>query len=446
LRSDSGNRHIRLEGSPKLGSGRRKCPVNGSPDRPSSGTEDPPLDGEQSCFRVPGVAVVDLLGCTNTARKLREMPNTASIANVSAEELQCPPTYKKIWIDLDNSPHVPFFRPIIEELRKRNYEVLVTARDAYQVRELIEFYGVSAKIVGKHYGKHKILKALGTCWRALALTVLMRRQNPDLAVCHGSRGLLIACTLLKIPSVMLMDYEFTAKMPSIKPTWLLVPSVSSEEQSKNGSKIIKYPGIKEDVYLSRFHPDKTLRKRLGILPDDLLVTVRPPATEAHYHNPESEKLLTEALNRFVGDRSSRILLLPRNKKQEAKLRSAWAEAVASGKILIPDHVEDGLNLIWNSDLVISGGGTMNREAAAMGIPVYSIFRGKIGAVDRCLADQGRLVLVETVEDIRTKIRVVRREHLKQPLDGANSPALETIVRNIISIVEFKTGVSQAGRN
>ena len=120
------------------------------------------------------------------------------------------------------------------------------------------------------------------------------------------------------------------------------------------------------------------------------------------------------------------------------MRSAWADAIARRQILIPDHVEDGLNLIWNSDLVISGGGTMNREAAALGVPVYSIFRGKIGAVDRYLADQGRLVLLETVEDVRTKIKAVRREPHKQRLNGENSPALETIVQNIISIVEFKT--------
>ena len=80
---------------------------------------------------------------------------------------------------------------------------------------------------------------------------------------------------------------------------------------------------------------------------------------------------------------------------------------------------------------------MNREAAAMGVPVYSIFRGHIGAVDQYLADQGRLVLLETVEDVRTKIKAVRRGQLKQPLNPADSPALETIVRNIISMV-FKT--------
>jgi len=356
--------------------------------------------------------------------------------DVRLVEFVRPAARKKIWVDLDNSPHVPFFRPIIEELRKKDYEVLVTARDAYQVRELLDYYEVPGRIVGRHYGKLKVLKALGTCWRALALVGAVRKESPDLAMSHGSRACLLASTMLKIPNMTLADYEFVAKVPTIKPTWLMVPSVVPDEAlSLSRSKIMKYPGIKEDVYLSRFRPDPGLRMRLGISPDALLVMVRPPATEAHYHNPESEGLLTEALRRFVGEANATIILLPRNKRQEAELRAAWAKDVASGRVLIPEHVEDGLNLIWNSDLVISGGGTMNREAAAMGVPVYSIFRGKIGAVDRYLVEQGRLILLETADDVRTKIMAVPRKQSKQVLSQTNSPALQTIVQSVVSILE-----------
>jgi predicted glycosyltransferase len=366
------------------------------------------------------------------------MASTAGLVDLPAEQHTTTSTRKKIWVDLDNSPHVLFFRPIIEELRKRNYDVLVTARDAYQVRELLEFYGVPAQLIGRHYGKHRVWKALGTCWRALAVTAAVRKEKIDLAVTHGSRGCVLACAILGIPDIWLFDYEFAAKIPTVQPSWLMAPGVIADCHTNNGANIIGYPGIKEDVYLSRFQPDYRLKHRLGIPADDLLVMVRPPAIEAHYHNPESEKLLEESIKRFLNDSNTKILLLPRNKRQEAELRTAWAGAIGVGQILIPDHVEDGLNLIWNSDLVISGGGTMNREAAALGVPVYSIFRGKIGAVDRYLADQGRLVLLETVDDVRTKIRAVRREPHKQRLSGENSPALEAIVQNIISIVESKT--------
>ena len=352
---------------------------------------------------------------------------------------------KKIWVDLDNSPHVPFFRPIIDKLREKNYEVLVTARDAYQVKELAEFYGVSANIVGRHYGKHKIWKVLGTCWRALELARVMRKEKPDLALCHGSRGLLLASALLRIPSVILADYGFTTEVPLIKPTWLMIPSVISEKEMEIGSQkeIIKYPGIKEDVYLGTFQPDRALRKRLGIEAHDVLITVRPPATEAHYHNSEADKLLTEVLNRCVKEHGVRILLLPRNGRQERELRFAWMEHIATGKILIPEHVEDGLNLIWNSDLVISGGGTMNREAAAMGVPVYSIFRGTLGAVDAYLVNEDRLVLLTSAEDVSTKLTIARREKLRERRDRSSSVTLDAIVRYIVSIVEFKKVVPQA---
>ena len=362
------------------------------------------------------------------------MPNHSAVVDAYPARQERPSVLGKIWVDLDNSPHVPFFRPIIQELEQRGYEVLVTARDAYQVRELLAFYGVSGRIVGRHYGRLKVLKALSTCWRALVLTTIVRKERPALAISHGSRGCLVASNLLGIPNLTLTDYEFVAKVPFAKPTWLMVPSVVPDDNlSLHGARVLKYPGIKEDVYLGQFRPDGSLRQRLGISSEDILITVRPPATEAHYHNPESEGLLTEVLNRFLHDAGIRILLLPRNKRQEVELRSVWADALASGRFLLPEHVEDGLNLIWNSDLVISGGGTMNREAAAMRVPVYSIFRGKIGAVDRYLADQGRLVLLETVEDVRTKINPVRRS---QVLDAQSKSvqALDTIVQNIVSIL------------
>jgi hypothetical protein len=365
------------------------------------------------------------------------MSTTAKVIGFKSAEIVSQAKRKRIWVDLDNSPHVLFFRPIIDELKKRNYDVFVTARDAYQVRELLEFYGLSAKLIGKHHGKHKVLKAIGTCWRGLAMAAIVRKEKLDLAITHGSRGCLLACALLRIPDVLLFDYEFVAKVPTIQPTWLMAPGVVADQYTGNRAKMVQYPGIKEDVYLSKFVPDYGLKQRLGIPAGDLLITVRPPAIEAHYHNPESEQLLSESINRFVSNPGVKILLLPRNKKQEATLRSAWAEDISRGQILIPDHVEDGLNLIWNSDLVISGGGTMNREAAALGVPVYSIFRGKIGAVDRYLADQGRLVLIETVDDVRTKIQAVRREPHSEYRTEQNSPALETIVRNIVSIIELE---------
>ena len=106
---------------------------------------------------------------------------------------------------------------------------------------------------------------------------------------------------------------------------------------------------------------------------------------------------------------------------------------------IPEQVVDGLNLIWHSDFVISGGGTMNREAAALGVPVYSIFRSKIGAVDQYLSSMGRLVLLESAEDLRTKILLVRRNRPAKPQNG-HAAALSSIVEHIIAIMNSHRSV------
>ena len=235
--------------------------------------------------------------------------------------------------------------------------------------------------------------------------------------------------------VVTFDYEYVVTMQFLQPDWILVPEVmppSGAGIAKKG--ILRYPGLKEDVYVPSFKPDSSLKSLLKISESDLLVTLRPPATEAHYHNPESDKLMGAALQFLTSRPGVRVVLLPRNERQAAILRNAWADCIAEGKIIFPPHVVDGLNLIWHSDLVISGGGTMNREAAALGVPVYSIFRGKIGAVDRYLEAAGRLVLIESAQDIQSKVILERRDPASRDF-SAGSPALRSISEAIISIAE-----------
>ena len=344
-------------------------------------------------------------------------------------------TRKKIWIDLDNSPHVPFFKPIIEELETRGYSVLLTARDCFQVCELAELFNLICKPVGRHHGKHKILKLAGLCLRASQMAPTILREKPDLALSHGSRGQLLLSAVLRIPSITIFDYEFTKAWALIHPSWVLVPEMIPDHAIRLDKRFIRrYPGIKEDVYIPRFKPDPTLKARLGLSEDQLLVTVRPPATEAHYHNPESDRLFAAVIDFLGVTKDVLAVVLPRNEKQAASIRKTWMNLCTNQKIIILNQVVDGLNLIWHSDLVISGGGTMNREASALGVPVYSIFRGKIGAVDRYLAESGRLVLLETIDDIRTKL-VLARRHRPYNRPCSNGSALQTIVQDIVAIVE-----------
>jgi hypothetical protein len=264
------------------------------------------------------------------------------------------------------------------------------------------------------------------------------RNKPDLAVSHGSRAQLLVGHFLKIPTILMYDYEFTQKLGFIHSQWFMTPEyIPDPVNLDTKARTRKYPGLKEDVYVPRFHPDLTLRDQLGIPDDKVVITVRPPASEAHYHNPEADVLLEAAMNFFMERAEVVVVLLPRNERQGASLGKTWEEWISKRKVIIPEHAVDGLNLVWLSDLVVSGGGTMNREAAALGVPVYSIFRGEIGAVDHFLVEQGRLTLIENFDDVRSKIIVAPRDRSAK-LRTDNRPALRVIVNNIIAILDSTT--------
>lgn len=342
---------------------------------------------------------------------------------------------KTIWVDLDNSPHVPFFAPIIGELERQEYSVFLTARHCFQVCALADLFQMHYRCIGRHYGKALVMKAFGTCLRAFQLLPEARRYRPDLAVSHGSRSQLISAKLAGIPTVVICDYEFAKPVPGAAPTWVMVPEVIPAESVHFGHRrILKYPGIKEDVYVPSFKPDPAILAELGLDAGRIIVTLRPPANEAHYHNPESDKLLSATLDLLSRQSKVQVVLLPRNEKQGMALRKIWSELFTNGRMMIPKKAVDGLNLMWHSDLVISGGGTMNREAAALNVPVYSIFRGDIGAVDRYLASTGRLVLLESAEDVRTKLIVKQRIRPARAEMPARS-ALRVIVDQLVSILE-----------
>ena len=342
----------------------------------------------------------------------------------------------KIWIDLDNTPHVPFFKPVIRELEKKGYTVVTTARDAFQVCELATLYDLPYKKVGKHYGKNPLFKVLGLCWRSLQLLPFIIRERPTLGLSHGSRSQILLCNLLRIPTVMIMDYEHAQTPLLLQPRWEIIPEALANEsvQCKTKERILCYDGIKEDVYAPEFKPDPSIAALLNLNGDNIVVTVRPPANEAHYHNPESDELFIAFMERVCATPGVTVILLPRNKLQETQIRKDWPQWFNDAKVIIPQQAVNGLNLLWHSDLVVSGGGTMNREAAALGVPVYSIFRGKSGAVDRQLQQEGRLVLIENIDEVNNKILLQHQRKRDVPAGLKPGKTLNSLIEHIDTIM------------
>jgi predicted glycosyltransferase len=347
-----------------------------------------------------------------------------------------PQRKEKIWIDLDNTPHVPFFEPIIDELKARRFPVLITARDAFQVCELADRKGLPYARIGRHHGKNRARKVVGLLQRALLLAPTVFREKPFLGVSHGSRSQILLSNWFRIPSLLIEDYEYCRFPITMRPSWVMAPSIIPDDMlpCRNGN-IRKYQGIKEDVYAWKLTPDRALMNDLGLSEDDLVVTVRPPATEAHYHNPQSDDLFEAFMERACETETIKVILLPRNGRQAEAIQKRWAHLFREGKVTIPKGAVDGLNLLWHSDLVVSGGGTMNREAAALGVPVYSIFRGHLGAVDRKLSAEGRLIMIKSVDEVEDKIALQKRSRL--PVTEATSRrTLHEIVDAIEEIAEF----------
>jgi len=343
-----------------------------------------------------------------------------------------------IWVDLDNPPHVLFFFPIIRELKKEGYNVLITARKHSQTIELAELYNLDYIPVGKHFGKLKLFKAFGLLVRALQLLPYARKKKVILALSHGSRSQIIAASILKIPSVVFLDYEYVKAVPFTKPDILFLPSlVNTDILKKSFEKVMTYDGIKEEIYIPSMHINQNILTELGINKDKVIVVVRPPASEAHYHNEKSDELFNRVLKFLTRHDYVVSIILPRTEGQKKQISKKWKKELTMRRIVIPRNIVDALNLINSADLVIGGGGTMNREAAVLGVPVYSIFQSKIGAVDKYLAENGKLKLISYDDDI-SEIIELKKINRDISLVSQNSETLNQVKEHLISIINSIT--------
>ena len=308
----------------------------------------------------------------------------------------------RIWFDADNAPHVLVMRPIAEELTKRGHTVKFTARDRSSTCELLDMYGLDYIKVGGEYGKSYVGKVLGTIRRAFQLKKAMKNWNADVSFGHGSRALPIASHMLKVLSITMYDYEWVnPKIFNRYCTRILLPDVITPERCKEAgidlNKVHFFPGFKENLYLNDVEPDPTIAEELGLKEDKIKVLLRPPATTAHYHNPEAEEILNELLNKLLNDSRVQIIWLPRTPDQNELIKGDH-----EAEVIIPEKVYPGPQLILTCDVVIGGGGTMTREAAVLGILSYTFFAGRRGLVDKslCLLDRLHyLIDKDSVEQI-----------------------------------------------
>jgi predicted glycosyltransferase len=298
----------------------------------------------------------------------------------------------KIWIDITAPAHVLVFRPLLRLLRERGAEVEITSRDYAQTVQLLELHGIHAEVLGRHGGRSRLGKARSLASRLRDLRRWARGRTFDVALAHGSHELTMTARRLGIPSSTTFDYEFAWLQHQLgcrAATHVVVPEAIPPERLErygvDGSKLARYPGLKEEYYLADFEPDRTALAGWEIDPARTLVVVRTPPDVSLYHR-RSNPLFPQVLDHLGRDDSVHALVLPRTPEQTEFVRQLELPSV-----LLPERAVDAQSLIALADLVVSAGGTMNREAAALGVPVYTTYGGRLGGVDEMLIREGRLI-------------------------------------------------------
>src|SRR3954470_4950283 len=305
----------------------------------------------------------------------------------------------RVWVDLTNSPHVLVMRPLIEVMRADGHEVEVTARDFAQTLELCERFGIDHTAVGRHRGGRLASKAVGLASRSAALARWARGRRFDVAMGHGSNDVTVAAALLRIPSATAFDYEWATVQHQVNcrlARAVVVPdAIPAERLERYGArgKIHAYAGLKEEYYLADFEASPAVLEELRPDRERPLVVVRPPPDVSLYHRFENP-LFRGVLERLAGSEAQTVVL-PRTAAQRAEL----------GAFIVPERAIDAQSLVAYAALVISAGGTMNREAVALGTPVFTTFEGKLGAVDEALLREGRLRKLEDPG----QIQIARRQ-------------------------------------
>jgi len=298
----------------------------------------------------------------------------------------------RVWIDLTAPAHVLVFRPLIGLLRERGDEVEVTARDYAQTVQLLELHGIEADVLGHHGGRSSLGKGRSLLSRLHALRGWARGRRFDVALAHGSHELTMTAHQLGIPSATTFDYEYAWLQHQLgcrAATRVVVPeAIPPERLERYGvgpAKLRRYEGLKEEYYLADFEPDAAALSQWTIDPARTLVVVRTPPDVSLYHR-RSNPLFPQVLERLGRDEAVHAIVVPRTAAQREFVRGLGLPSV-----VVPDGAVDAQSLIAASDLVVSAGGTMNREAVALGIPVYTTFGGRLGGVDEMLIRDGRLI-------------------------------------------------------
>jgi uncharacterized protein len=310
----------------------------------------------------------------------------------------------RVWVDCTAAAHPLVLRPLIERFEARGDEVFVTAREYGQTLGILERLGIPYTAVGSHGGGSKLGKGMALAGRSARLGRVVWDRRPDLAIAHGSVDLAVVSALFRIPSAQMQDYEFAGLQRQVSfrvAKRVLMPDTIPVERlariGAKGRKLFRYPGLKEEYYLADFEPNQAVLDELELDREKMQVVVRPPPETSAYH--ARNDVYGKVIERLAGESAVQAVVLPRTEPQGAAVR-----AMGAANLIVPERAIDAQSLIAYADLVVSAGGTMNREAVALGTPVFTTFAGRMGGVDEVLIAEGRLGVLDDAAALELRKR------------------------------------------
>ena len=319
-------------------------------------------------------------------RRLRDVPTIARM---------------RVWVDFTNTAHVQVLRPLVELLERGGHEVELTARPLSQTLAMLERWGRRADVIGHYGGSSRVGKARAAASRIPQLVRWARGRRLDCALAHGSTDVPPVCRLLRIPNTTMFDYEWAELQHHVNcrlATRVLVPeAIPPDRLARYGArppKLVHYPGLKEEYFLADFEPDPRVLSDLGVDRERVVCVVRTAPSYALYLGGSENPLLPRVLTRLSEAEDAQTVVITRTAQQADAI-----EALRLPRVLPARGTVDGRSLVALADLLVSAGGTMNREAAVLGTPVYSIFEGRRGAVDEQLERDGRLRTLREPADL-----------------------------------------------
>ncbi len=286
-----------------------------------------------------------------------------------------------IWFDITNSPHVFFLEPFMKHFEKKGFEIYVTARDFYRLDQLLDAKKIKYQMVGGHFGKNIAAKAFGMAHRVAALTLKIKKLKPRACIAAGSPYAMVTSKLLGIPSAWITDNDISTHMTRYGAAYaskVFLPEESHVDfYTKHGvkkEKIVLFKGLKEDFYLNNFKADPEYLKKIGV--NGRVAVMRSEPSHAVYF--KGEKGPEGQIIQTLLDKGYNLVYLPRTKEEEANIRKEFPS------VFVPEKAVDGQNLLANSEILIGAGGSMNREAVALGTKVLSTYSGESLGVDEWL--------------------------------------------------------------